>query len=134
MGLDCSHDAFHGAYSAFQRLRKFICASIGGSYPSHEVEGLEPEMWYYGEGYNREKNPGLFEFLSHSDCDGEISPYMCSIVADELESIMPLIEERERSNVAYGHLTKYGGYAGTTKQFIDGCRKAAELNEPLEFR
>lgn len=35
MGLDCSHGAFHGAYSAFNRFRQFICAVIGGSFPPH---------------------------------------------------------------------------------------------------
>ncbi|WP_244185725.1 hypothetical protein [Bacillus sonorensis] len=36
---------------------------------------------------------GLTEFFGHSDCDGEISPEMCKIVADELEAILPYVEE-----------------------------------------
>lgn len=133
MGLDCSHDAFHGAYSAFSRLRVFIAKAIGGSYPPHEDKSLEPEMWYYGDGYNSESHPGLFEFFSHSDCDGEITPEMCVHVANELEAILPMLEKLETTNIAYGHLTRYGGYVGTTRQFIQGCRSAAEANEPLLF-
>ncbi|XEC97031.1 hypothetical protein AB6A23_11100 [Paenibacillus tarimensis] len=133
MGLDCSHDAFHGAYSSFNRLRQFVCKSIGGSYPPHETEGLEPEAWYFGEGYNKEKNPGLYEFFCHSDCDGEISPEMCSLVANELESILPLLKKLEEITEAYGHILFNGGYVGTVEKFIAGCRKAAELNEPLLF-
>jgi hypothetical protein len=46
MGLDCSHDAFHGAYSAFNSFRKFICKAIGGSFPPHEDKTLDGDSWY----------------------------------------------------------------------------------------
>jgi len=35
MGLDTTHDAFHGAYSAFNRFRQIVCRAIGGSFPPH---------------------------------------------------------------------------------------------------
>lgn len=131
MGLDTTHDAFHGAYSAFNRFRKIVCKAIGGSFPPHDDKTLEDAMWYWGDGYNKEQNQGLFVFLSHSDCDGHISPEMCVVVANELEEILPKIEALNEE--AHGHIERDGGFVEVTKRFIAGCRLAAERNEPLEF-
>jgi len=136
MGLDTTHDAFHGAYSAFNSFRKFVLESIGGSYPPHKDKTLKDDYWYWGEdsGFGSETHKGLLEFLAHSDCDGEISPEMCKVVADELEAILPQIKERAKTVEAYGHILRDGGYVQVTKLFIEGCRLAHERNEPLEFR
>ena len=88
MGLDCSHGAFRGAYSAFNRLRQAVAKAAGGSYPPHEKgSGLDDRRWYVGDEYNKESFPGLWEFLGHSDCDGEIDPEMCKLVARDLSSL-----------------------------------------------
>lgn len=134
MGLDTTHDAFHGAYSAFNRFRWFLLKSIGGSWPPHEDANLKDGSWYWGEGYSSKTHKGLLEFFGHSDCDGEISPEMCKIVADELELILPKVEELEKTEQVHGHLLRDGGYVEVTKRFIEGCRLAHERNEPLEFR
>ncbi len=134
MGLDCSHDAFHGAYSAFNRFRRFILKSTGGSYPPHDNKDLDDIFWYLGEGYDTETHKGLAEFFSHSDCDGEISPEMCQVVADELENILPNIEELANTEQATGHILGNGGYVEVTKQFIEGCRLAYKNEEPLRFK
>lgn len=135
MGLDTTHDAFHGAYSAFNRFRRFVLKSLGGSWPPHEDKSLDDKQWYWdNEKFDLKKYEGLMEFFTHSDCDGEISPEMCVKVADELESILPRIEELAKTEDAHGHLLRDGGYVAVTKQFIAGCRSAAEQNEPLEFQ
>jgi len=142
MGLDCSHDAFHGAYSAFNRLRQAVCAAIGGSFPPHwqdpsnptsaEVNSdKSPHHFYLPDGFEKEKHPGLVEFLMHSDCDGEIEPRMCERVADELEDIIP--DVIALGWAVSGHLSLLG-WEGTLRAFIAGCRLAAALNEPLRFR
>lgn len=158
MGLDCSHDAFSGAYSAFNRLRQEVCRATGGSFPPHwlytedgsllrDKDGcviydheladgswyfeLAGGSWFFGEGYDPKTHPGLMEFLSHSDCDGEISPEMCTKVADELEALLPKVEAL--NSVASGHLARNGGYVSVLQQFIKGCREAADAGEPLEF-
>lgn len=148
MGLDCSHDAFHGAYSAFNRLRQEVCRAAGGSFPTHwkrnpdgtrvEKDGnpvrdtsLEDGSWYIGDKYNIESNPGLFEFLNHSDCDGEISPEMCKLVADELEELMPKFKESLPPDG--GHIALQGGYIKVLSNFIAGCRAAYAAGEPLIF-
>ncbi len=149
MGLDCSHDAFHGAYSAFNRLRQCVAEAMGGSYPSHwqylaggtlaydshgkvcYKPGLDDERWYWGDGYSAETHPGLMEFLRHSDCDGEISPEMCVKVADDLEALLPKIEALGWSPP--GHIAARGGFVEVTRKFIAGCRAAAAAGEPLCF-
>jgi hypothetical protein len=143
MGLDVSHDAFHGAYGRFRRLRSAITEAIGGSYPPHfqynedgsvaelrvgtplyKARALDPHKFYIGAGYQTREWRGLFAFLSHSDCDGIISPTMCIKVAENLEAILPKIEA-----------LKWDGddYVELTKQFIRGCRAAAAKNEKLRF-
>jgi hypothetical protein len=122
---------------------------MGGSFPPHwkynesgdiEIDDgglatrnteLEDGFWYSGDGYDEESHPGLYEFLKHSDCDGEISPEMCAKVADELEAILPKVESL--NSKAYGHIAASGGYSSTLKQFIAGCRAAALAGEPLKF-
>ncbi|MGD1416469.1 hypothetical protein [Bacillus stercoris] len=134
MGLDTTHNAFHGAYSSFNNFRRFLLKSIGGSYPPHENKELMDGYWYFGDGYSTETHKGLAEFFGHSDCDGEISPEMCKIVADELEAILPQVEELAKAEQSYGYTLRDGGWIAVTKQFIEGCRLAHERNEPLEFR
>ena len=130
MGLDCSHDAFHGAYSSFDRFRQAVAKAIGGSFPEHKDRELDPQMWYWGDGYSKETHPGLYVFLCHSDCGGDISPEDCEKVADELEVLLPAIESQ---GSGAGHIERDGGYGAVTRRFIKGCRLAAEKNERLDF-
>ena len=150
MGLACSHDAFRGAYSAFNRLRQCVAAAAGGSYPSHYVYGphgvpeedpktglwkrhkdLDDDLVYTDDAYTKASHPGLFEFLAHSDCDGEIAPDMCVKVADDLEALLPKVEALGWQ--AGGHIAARGGFVEVLRKFIAGCRAAAAANEPLEF-
>jgi hypothetical protein len=131
MGLDVSHGAFSASYSSFSRLRQWVCAATGGSYPPHEDETLPWDMWVVGPGYDSHTHPGLFEFLSHSDCDGEISPDMCARVADELEALLP--KAVAMGWKASGYIEACGGYEAVLLAFIKGCRAAHAANEPLEF-
>jgi hypothetical protein len=146
MGLDCSHNAFHGAYSAFNRFRQAVCFALGGSFPPHWkhnpdfsiTKGPNDEFTYdrtLDEGviyFGRylDEDSGLAIFLKHSDCDGEISPEDCTKVADELESLLP---EIEKYGMGGGHISARGGYADVARKFIGGCREAAKSNEPLIF-
>ena len=130
MGLDTSHGAFHGAYSAFNRLRQAVAEATGGSFPPRKDKNLDQSQCYFGDDYDPATHPGLMEFLSHSDCDGEISPEMCQKVADDLEALLPVLDKRTDTG---GHLRGYPRYGDVTRAFIAGCRAAAKANEPLEF-
>ena len=135
MGLDCSHDAFHGAYSAFNRFRKAVCEATGGSFPPHESathsDGtvLEAGFWYWGEGYSEDTHPGLYALLIHSDCDGDIDPKTCALLAEELDALLPRMTEKYGG----GHIAARGGMLAVARNFIAGCRAAALADEPLRF-
>lgn len=150
MGLDCSHEAWHGAYSAFMRWREKI-AEVAGLPPLRMMAGfwekglapydpatLVPEGHYSKEAVNRFceglpiswdclKPRPLYILLSHSDCDGEIAAEDCGPLADDLATIVQLMPEGE----AGGHI---GNWKEKTQQFVDGLREAAKANEPLLFR
>ena len=128
MGLDCSHDAFHGAYSSFNRLRQSVAAAAGGSFPEHEDPSLDPNMWYVGARYRQSEWPGLALFLNHSDCDGDISAAECAAVARELNCLVPGVPVG-----GVGHLARLGGTRDTLRQFIAGCWLAHARGERLEF-
>jgi len=156
MGLDCSHNAWHGAYSAFMRWRQKL-ADVAGLPPLELMEGFysplmtgsPPTLFYgmntrdpaFGQGsrpylagiderlpimWDCLKPSALHELLYHSDCDGEIAADKCAAIADELEKLIPLLPEEE----AGGHI---GNWRSKTQQFVDGLRAAAAAGEPLDF-
>lgn len=153
MGLDCSHDAWSGAYSAFMRWRKEI-ARVAGLPPLELMEGFYCPLAGAGMGiptiyldpqasdltrncikrleenlpirWDCLKPSPLHELLYHSDCDGEISAGSCGPIADELEKLIPLLPEGDGG----GHI---GSWRQTTEQFVKGLREAAAAGEPLEF-
>ena len=118
MGLDCSHGAFNGPYSRFNRFRQYVARAVDASYPPHNDKNLDDTYIYFADDFNKAEHPGLIAFLEHSDCDGEMSPKVCKQVADELEALLPKIVEEGKS---------------MTQQFIKGCREAAESRETLTF-
>jgi len=129
MGLDISHDAFHGAYSAFNRFRKALARAMGGSFPPHDLFEHDDNRWYWGHGYSAETHPGLTIFFCHSDCDGEMTPEECALV---IRDLAPLVEKLP----AYGgggHIESAGGYRAVGEQFLRGCQAAIDANENLEF-
>lgn len=149
MGLDTTHDAFSGAYSAFNRFRQKVAQAMGGSFPTHYVYGPDgqpipkgdfgllvdetkkPDRFYWGAGYGAETHPGLNAFFLSNDCEGEFPPDLCTKMADEMEALLPAIERLDTPDG--GHIGRDGGYVAVTRRFIAGCRAAAEAGEALEF-
>lgn len=126
MGLDCSHGAWHGAYSAFMTWRTYICDVAGlGNLLDYEgykgFGGTDPN----GIEISSIKDEGLRILIDHSDCDGEFTPEECKLVADSLSLLIPKI-----SGDLGGHI---GDVRQKTQQFIDGCLLAHSLNENLIF-
>lgn len=153
MGLDISHDTWHGAYSAFMTWRTKI-AHLAGFPPLELMEGYystddhNPFVlldYKYPKGDELdmaalrrikkrlpikwdlfEKHP-LFELLTHSDCDGYINYSKCGNIADELEKLLPLLEKEEDQ---CGHI---GNWKVKTETFITGLRLAVKNKERLRF-
>lgn len=135
MGLDCSHDAWHGAYSAFMHWREAV-AYAAGLPPLRLMEGfgnhyLTPRPW---EQFLAQlpikweclKPDPLHILLRHSDCDGEIAPEDCTAIADRLDALIPVMPDEDGG----GHI---GNWREKTAQFVRGLRKAAAEGVPLAF-
>jgi len=133
MGLDITFDAFHGAYSAFNQLRKFIAKAVGASFPPHEDKTLDNRFWYWDDDLLKPSST-LFILFNHSDCGGKINYSVCRKLAAELEALMPkFLELAQTEPVGQGHLFATGGYVEVIQRFIDGCKRAVEAKKPLEF-
>lgn len=151
MGLDISHGAWSGAYSAFSRWRTEIARLAGIPLPlmegfyshcSSEWDELIKEKdiasnWSLGA-FFKTVHPSLplkwellrpdplHVLLNHSDCDGDIAPEDATKIADRLQELLPLLPMAENE----GHI---GNWKDKTSEFIEGCRLAASQNEPLHF-
>lgn len=117
MGLDTSHNCWHGSYTAFGLWRSEIARVIGISLDSMEGFSESPSAIPWE---NLVPNP-IHELLNHSDCEGEIPWESCGRIADSLEAIIPLLPEQDPS------------YREKTQQFINGLRAAFLAQENVEF-
>ncbi len=113
MGLDTSHNAWHGPYSSFNTFRRSLMFAYNGT-------NLNDYNGYGGSlALENIEHKGLYEFFNHSDCDGDISPENCKLVADGLSEILPNLTD------AY--------MIDRTNDFIAGCLDAHSKGEFLEF-
>src|SRR5574340_940621 len=112
MGLDTTHDCWHGSYGAFMRWRKKL-AEVAGFGNLNDYEG------FGGSALFDARNP-LTPLLDHSDCDGEIPLGDLLPLAMALEGLLPALEAAGDGG---GHI---GGYADKTRTFIEGLRRAIE--------
>ena len=138
MGLDTTHDAWHGPYSAFSRLRNTLAEAAGYQVKDYEyadgwtgrsaqvvAEGDWAVENYAGEWNGHPPEDPLLILLVHSDCDGQIEADHCRFLAVRLRQIveagLPDGPERDR-------------WIEAALEFADGCDLAASNGEPLEFR
>lgn len=133
MGLDTTHDCWHGAYSAFSRWRNIV--TVAGSFVLvkegyHEYADIDwsrlTEANLQGEWDEPPEDP-LVYIIAHSDCDGELPVESLTPLADRLEGLL----DKLPNGGDIGHMR--GGYKATTERFIAGLRLAASLNEPVRF-
>ena len=141
MGLDMSHDAWHGAYSAFKRFREEVATAAGiplvqAAYPKEYGGGsrLEPDIpWdrFTAENlqgdWDTPPDDPLFILLVHSDCDGRIPTQYCEHLANRLEQLIPALPSE-----GAGHLA-LGGSQAKARQLVEGLRDAAAAGEDVEF-
>lgn len=153
MGLDTSHNCWHGAYGAFMRWRKEV-ARAAGLPPLELMEGFYqslkgPRVYspvptlYHGVATESEdyftdldsflpikweclKPSALHLLLNHSDCDGELRWQDCRAIADELEALIPKMPQADDR----GHI---GNWKDKTQQFVDGLRSASKAKENVDF-
>ena len=121
MGLDTSHDCWHGAYSAFHRWRSKLMEV------AHQRDLMQMQNYGGNVPWAKLGKDPLIILLNHSDCDGIIEAKDCAPLADRLEELLPALREAGDGG---GHI---GGYAEKTQQFIDGLRLAASEGEDVDF-
>lgn len=144
MGLDTTHDCWHGSYGTFSRWRTEIAKAAGiplGMMAGHWEDQDDPNFpfWVKVESYwQREYRQFLpiqwihFEsdpicyLLHHSDCDGELSWEICGELANRLEGLIPQLSEANY----HGHMDNW---KNKTMLFVTGLRTAFEAKENVEF-
>lgn len=141
MGLDTTHDAWHGAYSSFSRWRDKLCEIAGyelydrTGYPGGKMTLIDWGLWkeenFYDPPYIPCRLDGtpdpLLLLICHSDCEGKIRSEFLDPLAKRLEELLPELEKQPDDG---GHI---GNWSSKTRQFILGCRAAASKGEDLEF-
>lgn len=137
MGLDTTHDCWHGSYGNFTRWRDVLAEAAGYELVevkqdwmiSNRIKGLNydiPEERYMGRGWKKEipaveghdPDPMLLLIL-HSDCDGVIKPKHLKPIADRLCELLPKIDDEYM--------------ADRTRRFIAGLREAHDAGEQVMF-
>jgi len=135
MGLDTTHNCWHGAYSAFSRWRNEI-AKVAGYWVTKVEDGIYNSEtiivdWghlqdkLYGD-WDKTPDDPLLVLIAHSDCEGEIKPEQAKPLADRLEQLLPLLPKGDGG----GHIYDW---QKVTQNFIDGLRAAATNNENVKF-
>jgi hypothetical protein len=145
MGLDTSHDAWHGAYSSFSLWRNALAEAAG-----YEMDYVRVDPWGTARPEPQgidwdalcEISPGLYGdwpdgydigdpllyLLAHSDCEGEIHPREGRLLLERLKELLPKLEGKDEVGFARGW-TPYG----KTEQFIEGLQAAVDAGEDLDF-
>lgn len=148
MGLDTTHDCWHGSYGTFGLWRTRL-AEVAGLPPLELMEGFyDPDSGiglavHLLCGKGADDPPGartltrlpikwaclkpdpLYILLDHSDCDGSIQASDCEAIAARLEELAPLMDKDDKVNVF--------SMQEKTRQFAAGLRAAAAANENVEF-
>ena len=118
MGLDTTHNCWHGSYSAFHDFRDAIARVVTGI-PIDKMKGFGgmPGVALGAESWDAWADDPIVKLLRHSDSDGEIAVEDCLPIALRLEALAP----------------KLGVWTRHAVRFACGLREAALLGEVVEF-
>lgn len=121
MGLDTTHNAWHGPYSSFNRFRYKLASLIGinlDDYTGYNANGTKE--------LDSMDHP-LVPLFNHSDCEGELTPEECKSIADGLEPIIKSLPVPELT------FSIENEFVRDVIQFRDGCLEAYSKKENIEF-
>lgn len=112
MGLDTTHDCWHGPYSAFHRFRCALADARGINLDA--MDGFSSP----GVAWDAIPAHPLDVLLNHSDCDGKIEHAKCADLAAALLSVAPMLEPP---------------WDARARQFAEGLTRAYRAIEDVEF-
>lgn len=123
MGLDTSHDCWHGAYSSFNTFRKRL---------ANEININLDECIGYGDGSVdlTTINHGIIPLLNHSDCDGILTVEESKQILVGLNDILNKMEPLNEDNTNF---LENKWFRNKIIQFIKGLELAIERNEVVDF-
>lgn len=157
MGLDTTHECWHGPYSQFMRWREWLAAQIGiplclmdgfvkYTYDQSDVDSLGPvdkkrdairALAILGEAipWSILHGDPIVRVLSHSDCDGKIPWWECKGIALRLTEIYR--QSREADVFGHGGMDNrrgcYDSMGRATLRFAVGCLRAWKAKEHVQF-
>ncbi len=118
MGLDTTHNCWHGAYSSFNRFRYSLAIQVGINLD--EYDG-------YDKGGTKNLNDikhDLMPLFNHSDCDGYLSVEESKRIVNGLNSVLDTFNETIECDFDFKE---------KIMQFHDGCLDAISKNETVKF-
>lgn len=149
MGLDTTHDCWHGAYGGFREFREKVGIAAGlpyriitdeerydkgqrtldidwDRYPAEALYGrwrkVRPSWIRKGDVYGTPVYDDVLYLLVHSDCDGELRLGYLPRLKARLEQLEP----------AYENITSDWDQS-RLRQFINGLELAIEQREHVRF-
>jgi len=118
MGLDTSHNCWHGPYSVFARFRKSLACQIG----------IDLNDYYgYGKGGVKDLRKikhELMPLFNHSDCDGKLTIKQSKSIVVGLNKVLENFIENNEYDDDFKELII---------DFRDGCLDAISKNETVKF-
>lgn len=136
MGLDTTHNCWHGPYSAFTRFRNKLAEVAGYDVVPVPYDGATYPTTAIDWDRIKRDNPGCFDgewltaegdalvyLIAHSDCDGVLHPPQANALADRLEELLPKIP-----------IDGIEGTRDKTRRFINGLRNAVTSGEDVVFQ
>jgi len=87
MGIDFSHTEAHWSYSGFMNFRRRIAQEI-------EID-LDMMEGFGGDIPFDSVNDPIMPLLNHSDCEGELTPKECGIVAPRLRELVSTWDDED---------------------------------------
>lgn len=124
MGLDTTHNAWHGPYGQFSDWREFIAEKC--NIDLNKMEGFsdrnygDPNLKIGDIPWSSLPPDDIHLLLDHSDCDGEITWIDAGKIARRLNEILAAMKPDDK-------------WYGKTQQFMYGCHEAEGKRESIEF-
>ena len=120
MGLDTTHDAWHGPYSNFNNWREYLAEKVG--FNLREMIGFGGSKEWTAELMEHD----LYPLLNHSDCDGILTVEDCKRVSIGLQNMIDYMSQVKFEFEEY--------QLRRCIKFRNGCGLAISKNEPIKFQ